>query len=176
MIQKVTSPPSGKALNGMNEMDATEIRLFHFPENRLRMTISDQLSYVTVKPVWAAPLSHPDQFLSLLNGKGEEITTVSEVTSLSSDSERAVREELRRRYLTPAITSVEIARCEFGITYWTVQTDRGRRDFVTQSLQENAQWISERHLLLIDVDGNRFEIPNVSELDVRSREFIERIV
>ena len=157
-------------------MNTAEIQLFHEPENRLRMTVGERQSYMTVKPVWAAPLSHPDRFLALLNGKGEEITTIADLRSLAPDSQNAVREELRRRYLTPIITRIDSAKCEFGVTYWTVDTDRGRRDFVTQSLQENAQWVAEGHLILVDVDGNRFEITRLDELDLASREFVERIV
>jgi len=57
-----------------------------------------------------------------------------------------------------------------------VDSDRGPRDFVTQSLQENAQWLSPTHLMLIDVDGNRFEIADTRRLDERSRRFIEQII
>jgi hypothetical protein len=157
-------------------MNASEIELFYSPETRLRMTVGVTCSYISVKPVWASPLSHPDRFLGLMNGKGEEITTISDLSLLPKASERAVRDELRRRYLTPLISSIEDARCEFGVTYWTVNTDRGTRDFVTQSLQENAQWVSDDHLLLFDVDGNRFEIADVRALDERSRELIAHIV
>ena len=160
----------------LSPMNPNEIQLFHAPENRLRMTVAETVSYVTVKPVWAAPLSHPGRFLSLVNGKGDEITTIADLGALPTESQKAVKEELRRRYLTPRITRIESARSEFGITYWTVQTDRGRRDFVTQSLQENAQWIGDGHLVLVDVDGNRFEIEELETMDVASREFIERIV
>jgi hypothetical protein len=57
-----------------------------------------------------------------------------------------------------------------------VETDRGRRDFVTQNLQENALWFSCTHLLLLDVDGNRFEIPNLEGLDAKSRAVIDAIL
>lgn len=140
------------------------------------MTVADTVSYVTVKPVWAAPLSHPGRFLSLVNAKGEEITTIADLATLPSASQKAVKEEIRRRYLTPIISRIVSARSEFGITYWTVETDRGQREFVTQSLQENAQWIGDGHLVLVDVDGNRFEIEDLSSLDTASQEYIERIV
>ena len=140
------------------------------------MTVGESHSIVSVKPVWAAPLSKPRKFLALLNGKGEEIVTIPDPAALSPDSRDAVEEELRRRYLTPIILAIASARSEFGVTYWTVDTDRGTREFVTQSLQENAQWMGDGHLLLIDVDGNRFEIPDVSAMDERSRDFVEKIV
>lgn len=43
---------------------------------------------------------------------------------------------------------------------------------MTQNLQENAVWLSDAHLLLLDVDGNRFEIPDVAQMDEASRRFI----
>ena len=149
-------------------MNVKEMQLFHHPKDTLRMTAGDR-SYVSVKPVWASPLTYPNRYLCLLNGKGEEIAMIPDPKELPPDSHAAVQEDLSRRYLTATVQTVIHAKGEFGSTYWNVETDRGRRDFVTQNLQENAQWIGPGHLLLIDVDGNRFEIPNVSALDDRSR-------
>ena len=78
--------------------------------------------------------------------------------------------------MTAQVKEILSARVEYGATYWKVDTNRGAREFVTQSLQENAQWLSPSHLLLIDVDGNRFEIPDVNALDNRSRSFISAIL
>ena len=68
------------------------------------------------------------------------------------------------------------AKQEFGATYWSVQTDRGDRDFVTQNLQENAVWLSPTHLLLLDVDGNRFEITDTGALDAVSQRYVTTIL
>jgi hypothetical protein len=157
-------------------MQPQELKLFYEPKDRLRLTVGEEKSYPTVKPAWSAPLSRPGRYLALLNGKGEEIVTIEDPATLPPDSLEAVNEELRRRYLTATVTSITHAKAEFGATYWHVETDRGPRDFVTQSLQENAQWLSNNHLLLIDVDGNRFELPDVASLDSRSRSYIETIL
>src|SRR5579871_1433300 len=157
-------------------VDATELKLFYEPKDRLRLTVGEERSYPTVKPVWAAPLSRPNTYLSLLNGKGEEIVTLTDPGKLPPDSLEAVREELRRRYLTATVSTVLSAKFEYGATYWHVETDRGTRDFVTQNLQENAMWLSSVHLLLLDVDGNRFEIPDVNALDEKSRAYITTIL
>ncbi|MBL8088637.1 MAG: DUF1854 domain-containing protein [Chthonomonas sp.] len=151
------------------------LNLFYHPEDRLRLTIEDR-SYPTVKPVWASPLTHPNRFLAMLDGKDQEIATVADPESLTPESLAAVREELRRRYLTATIYRVVDAKGEWGATYWTVETDRGVREFITQSLQENVQWLEENHLLLTDVDGNKFELPDVSKMDERSRTIIAGIL
>jgi hypothetical protein len=157
-------------------MNPADLRLFHHPEERLRLTIRDNQSYLAVKPVWVAPLSRPDTYLALLDGKDQEIVLLPNPTELAQDSLAAVKRELRRRYLTATVQAVHSAREEYGATYWSVETDRGARDFVTQNLQENALWFSERHLLLLDVDGNRFEILDIEALDPRSRSLVHGIV
>ncbi len=157
-------------------MKPKDLKLFYEPKDQLRLTVDDDRSWVTVKPVWAAPLSRPDKYLSLLNGKGDEIVMVENPSDLTRESLDVVREELRRRYLTATVSKIVLAKQEFGATYWTVETDRGDRDFVTQNLQENAIWLTDNHLLLLDVDGNRFEIPDIAKLDESSRHFVETIL
>jgi hypothetical protein len=154
-------------------MQPETLKLFYQPKDRLRLTVEGDRSYPTVKPAWAAPLSHPNAYLALLDGKGKEIVTLADPTTLPTASWAAAQEELRRRYLTATVTAISHARQEFGATYWTVGTDRGPRDFVTQNLQENAIWLGDTHLLLLDVDGNRFEVPDIGALDAASRHLLE---
>ncbi len=156
-------------------MNPNGIKIFYQPKDRLRLTLEDR-SYLTVKPAWSAPLTRPSKFLALLDSKGEEITTINDPEELDEASLAAVQQELHRRYLTATVHKITHAKSEFGAGYWHVVTDRGERDFVTQSLQENAQWLSPVHLLLVDVDGNRFEIPDVSALDERSRMYAEAML
>ena len=157
-------------------MNPTELKLFYEPAERLRLTVPNDKSYPTVKPVWAAPLSRPDTYLVLLDGKNEEIVMLPDPGALPRESLEVVQRELRLRYLTATVQSVTSAWQEYGATYWNVVTDRGPREFVTQNLQENAQWFSDTHLLLLDVDGNRFEIPDVEALEARSRAIIHGIL
>ena len=161
-------------------IEPARLKLFHHPPEadgaRLRLTIEGDRSYLSVKPVWAAPLSWPNTYLTLLDGKGEEIALVPQPRDLPPASWEAVQRDLRGRYLTATVTTINSARQEFGATYWHVETDRGPRDFVTQNLQENAQSFSDTHLLLLDVDGNRFEIPDTNALNARSRNLLYSIV
>ena len=55
-------------------------------------------------------------------------------------------------------------------------TDRGQREFVVQNVAENAQWLGDHRLLIIDVDGNRFEIPRLDGLDKRSLGMVEQVL
>jgi hypothetical protein len=172
----MTEKPKTETWSPTPLLDPKSLNLFFSPKDRLRLTVGAEYSYPTVKPAWASPLNYPGRYLSLLNGKGEEIVLIADPHDLHPAARDAVMEEVARRYLTSIIVRVLDARSEFGATYWHVETDRGFRDFVTQSLQENAQWLSPKHLMLIDVDGNRFELVDVTALDDGSRKHLTAIL
>lgn len=157
-------------------MDYATLHLFHEPAGTLRLTVDDHMSYPKVAIYQASPLRRPGRYLSLLDGKGDEIALVPSLDDLTPQSRAAAEEALRRRYLTARITAVAGMKQEFGVTYWHVDTDRGPRDFVVQSLSESCQWLSERHLLFVDVDGNRFEIPDRDALDAASRAHLDAVL
>ena len=71
-------------------MNPAELKLFYESKDRLRLTVSDDKSYHTVKPVWAAPLSRTNQYLCLLDSKGNEIVMLKDPTTLPPDSWVAV--------------------------------------------------------------------------------------
>ena len=157
-------------------VDIDKLKLFREPAWKLRLTIGDDRSYLRVKVVRAAPLSHPDQYISFLDGKDEEICMVDDLKSLDQSARDLIAEELDRRYLTATIQSVSAIRNEYGTSYWEVQTHRGQREFVVQNVSENAQWLGDHRLLIIDVDGNRFEIPRLDELDKKRLGLVEQVV
>jgi len=157
-------------------VDLDKLRLFRDPPWLLRLTIDDDRSYLRVKVVRAVPLSHPDKYISFLDAKDEEICMVDDLKTVDQTTRDIIAEELDRRYLTSIIEQIDSVRNEFGTSYWDVQTNRGQREFVVQNVAENAQWLGDHRLLLIDVDGNRFEIPRLDELDKRSTGFIEQVL
>ena len=153
-----------------------DIRLFRQPPWILRLTIENDRSYTRVKVVRAAPLSHPQRYISLLDARDEEICMIDDLAELDEPLRELVLEELDRRYLTATVEQVVSIRNEFGTSYWEVQTSRGPREFVVQNAAENARWLGDHRLLLHDVDGNRFEVPRVDRLDRRSIGLIEQVL
>lgn len=130
-----------------------------------------------VKPVWASPLSRANRYMAILDSKDKEFAFLSDPQrELDATSWQNVQSELRKRDFTARISRIESANEEGGAAYWSAQTDRGPRDFVTNNHSQNALWFGDNRLLLLDADGNRFEIPDISRLDARSRAFIEGIL
>ena len=156
--------------------DPTTLYLFQNPPGTLRLTVADSYSYPVVRLYQAAPLSQPRKFLVLQDGKGDEIALIAQLSDLTPDAQSIAEEELQRRYLTARIEAVTNVKTEFGATYWNVVTNKGERDFVVQSLSESCVWLSDQHILLIDVDGNRFEIPDRRQLDAQSEAHLASVL
>jgi hypothetical protein len=157
-------------------MSLKTLKLFYEPPGTLRLTVGDEKSYPKVSLYQSAPLSKPGEFLSLLESKSEEIALVRRLDDLTPESRAIAEVELRRRYLTAKVTAITHVKQDFGVTYWHVQTDRGERDFVVQSLSESCAWLSDSHLLITDVDGCRFEIEDRNSLDGSSKRFLEMVL
>ena len=157
-------------------VDLASVRLFREPAWTLRLTIDGDRSYTRVKIVRAAPLSHPQRYVCFLDAKDEEICMFPDLKQVDEQMLQIIEEELDRRYLTSTIERVDTVRNEFGASYWEVTTNRGEREFVVQNAAENAQWLGEHRLLLVDVDGNRFEIPDLNRLDSKSLGLVEMVL
>ena len=157
-------------------VDPAAIRLFKEPAWTLRMTIEGDRSYLRVKVARAAPLSQPDRYICFLDAKDEVICMVNDLQELQADTGVLALEELDHRYLTARVQTIYAIRNEFGVSYWDVETDRGRREFVAKSVGENAQWLSETRLMIFDVDNNRFEIPDLQALDRKSAGLMEMVL
>jgi len=157
-------------------VDADAIRLFREPEWRLRLTIEGDRSYTRVKVVRAAPLSEPDRYICFLDVKDEAICMVKDLSDLRGEYHELVRQELEARYLTAYVSRVVSLRNEYGVSYWEVETDRGRREFLAKNVAENAQWLGERRLFILDVDGNRFEFTDLDKLDKQSLAYIDVVL
>jgi hypothetical protein len=103
----------------------------------------------------------------------KEIGVVKDIKKMDSESRQIVEEELEMMYFIPKIIRINRIRSERGSYKWLVETDRGEREFDIRH-REDIRMIESNRVIVKDVDGNRFEIPNYSRLDPRSRSMLER--
>lgn len=147
---------------------AKGIRLTRASGGGLVLTLADGRSFADVQIVCAAPLSQPNHYICFLDSTDEEIYLLRDLSDLPPEDRALAEEELRMRYLTSVIRRVVSIRREAGTLYCETETDRGFRELVVQTSDDSVRWLSERSLLLIDVDGNRLVVPDISRLDKAS--------
>jgi hypothetical protein len=71
------------------------------------------------------------------------------------------------------IKSILQVKERYGFSYWKVKTAEGEVSFTLHDTFRSIIRSGDQRLILLDVDGNRFEIPNVEELDRKSYKKIE---
>ena len=160
---------------GKNNPAPSRIRLYREQDWVLNISVDGEY-HSNVLVVRAAPLTQPDRYVCFMDQNGNEICMVEDPCRLDTNSQRNLREELERRYLTSEIQRVHSARREASACYFDIETNRGRREFVIQGTAETIRWLSDHRLLLIDIDGNRFETRDIRTLDRKSAKLLMAMV
>lgn len=133
-------------------------------------------TYPVVYAYRSFPLSLGDKYLSIRDEKDKEIGMIADLADYTREQRELIRLELERRYFTPVVRSVAKMKEEFGFIYWEVDTDRGMRRFTTRGSHDSILPISDQHLIVMDVDGNRFEIEDYRSLSPRIARQIEALM
>ena len=111
------------------------------------------------------PFSDPDHYISIreAEGDGKEIGLILDITALPREIREMLEEQMQLRYFTPIVLKVHEIKEEYGYAYWEVTTDRGRCRFTTR-MGGSVYAIGKDRYLVNDLDGNRFEIPDLYAL------------
>lgn len=169
------SVSSERPLDEPGEQDSFALRILEPERTHIfrvggvsRLTIEGDRSWTKVAAARAFPLSNPDRYIGFLDGAGKDIGLLVDPGLLDHESRRILDEELERRYFVPVVERVLSVREEYGAVYWNVVTDRGTREIVIRNVKDNLQELSGSRIILTDVDGNRFEFPDITKLDGKS--------
>ena len=107
--------------------------------------------------------------------RGRELGMIADIALLGEESHAAVQRELRLHYFVPRIQKIESIREEFGFLYWSVDTDRGHKDFVMRdSVISAVRKVSDGRWLIIDINQTRYEIYDYEKLDPKGQDLLRR--
>jgi hypothetical protein len=157
----------------------TELRYFAPGEvrfarraGRLDMEVANEATHLGVIVARAFPMTNPRRHISVSDRDRKELGLIRALTELDTDSHHLVEAELARRYLLPTITAVYRVNERFGTLDWHVLTSHGERRFTTRHLRDNLAVPSPGRYLLTDVDGNRYDIPDIAALPPESQAIV----
>jgi len=144
-------------------LSAAEARFSRNDEGRLLLLMAETRQ--ALGSVMAAfPLTRTGQMISLRDEEGREIAILDDIRKLDPQSRKIMREELERSYFMPRIVDIIDVREELGVVTWEVETNRGPRTFQVRHVRQNVRRMGRRRFVIKDVDGNRYEISDWSEL------------
>ena len=105
--------------------------------------------------------------------KENEIGILRKVSQLPENQASLVRKELEKRYFIPEIISVSDVKEEFGSATWKTVTTAGEREFTMTDLGTNVRGLGANRVMLTDVYGNRYYIPDITKADDKTQKVLE---
>jgi Domain of unknown function (DUF1854) len=133
---------------------------------------SDGVRYANVAPVALFPISDPDSWISVRASDGAELVCIEDPRRLPADVWGLLKDELARREFVPVIERIVWASGNSEPCEWQVETDRGPTQFVLKS-EEDVRRIGDHQILILDAHGTRYQIPDLRDLDSKSRRIVE---
>lgn len=115
------------------------------------------------------PFSDPTHYISIREpeGDGKEIGLILDLDGLKKETRQMLEEQMQLRYFAPKILNIREIKEEYGYSYWDVETDRGACRFTVRMGGGSVYAIGPDRYLVNDLDGNRFEIPDLNKLTQR---------
>nr|WP_296460807.1 DUF1854 domain-containing protein [uncultured Acetatifactor sp.] len=134
--------------------------------------------YARVGVYLTFPLTNPEEFISIREAdeKAKEIGIIEKLSDIEKDQQEMLREQIKLRYFRPIITKVLDVKDEYGYAYWNVVTSFGACRFTTQMSGDAVIHLSDSRLLVTDIDGNRYEIPDFYQLSVLERKRLDLFI
>lgn len=152
-------------------LDPRKIRITRDPRG-IPVLQEDDGEKIIYRVVRAFPLSSPHAYISLLDDDGKEIGMIQNLSELDPSSMEVIGEELEKAYFIPRIKKILMLKELYGgVTEFSVETDRGFRDFEIRG-RDAIRLMGLSRVIITDVDGNKYEIPDNEVLDPRSRSLL----
>jgi hypothetical protein len=114
------------------------------------------------------PWTEPGRYFSLRNGKDEELLLVRDIDELDEPQRAALSAALAEAGLVLEVIRVDASERDFELRNWSVMTRQGPRQFQTK-LEDWPRHLPGGGLLITDVAGDLFHVPDPHALDEKSQ-------
>lgn len=155
--------------------DVPDFQLRRHPLGRLLLTDAAGVEHLGVTPVRAFPIAAPDEGLSLVGPEGHELVWVPRLADLPPAQRALIEEELAGREFSPELRRLLAVSSFSTPCTWTVETDRGRTEFVLKT-EDDIRRLERGRLLITGSQGVVYQIRDLLALDRASRRLLERFL
>ena len=146
---------------------------FSFNQNGFLVLFIENEPKGRVKLIRSYPYTLTDEYICVHDIEDNEIGIIRDLKTLDKDSLEAANKELQSRYYCPTITAVKNIKERMGHFYFDVVIDGKDKSFTVRDLTRNLRSANETTLLIFDVDGNRYVIPDQEKIEHKSRRLLE---
>jgi hypothetical protein len=129
-----------------------------------------------VVPVRAFPIQAPLDGIALVDPEGHELAWFAQLSAIPQPARGLIEEELARREFMPVLERIVSVSGFSTPCTWTVDTDRGRAEFVLRGDEDIRRIGSARALLIADAHGINYLVPDQLALDAYSKRVLDRFL
>ncbi|MCX7714866.1 MAG: DUF1854 domain-containing protein [Clostridia bacterium] len=119
------------------------------------------------------PLNLENKYISVRDKDLTELGIIEDMEIFPQEQIELMNDELNKRYFIPKITKVIEAKEEFGNYFWNVETTAGERKFSMRDLANNVIHKKNGAIVLVDVDGSRYEMEDVYKTAGKALKFLD---
>ena len=147
------------------------------PGGFVKLTYKDE-TYDRISVYRTFPVTMPDEFISIreANEKAREIGVIEKLSALDPEQAKMLKEQLDLRYFTPEITKIFDIKTEYGYGYFHVMTTYGECRFTIHNGGSSVTSLTDTRVVINDLDGNRFEVPDIMKLTVAERKKLDLFI
>ena len=126
-----------------------------------------------VKLTRSYPYSLTDEYICVHDIEDNEIGIIRDLKELDKDSLDSANKELHNRYYCPTVTAVKSIKERMGHFYFQTVVDGKEKNFTVRDITRNMRFASDDTLLIFDMDGNRYVIPEFEKTEPKSKRLLE---
>ena len=139
------------------------------------VVLQDGTTFQNVEPRCLFPSSNGRKFITLLDENGTEQAVIRDLDNLPAEQRKIIEDCLAEYYLIPRITRILNTSEKFGLITLDTETDRGPARIEIRNLLYGFKQVGNR-LLLRDSNDNRYEVPDLTRLDSKSRHLLDNFI
>jgi hypothetical protein len=147
------------------------VACFRDEQGRLILRDSLKREYRDVRPLRMFPITDPDGCISICDAQFNELICIQSIGAIPQESREIFEQELNRCMFNPIIHRITGSKVLGDNVRLSLVTDRGATDIVIDS--EEIYRLSQSRILIKDLSGIRYLIPDWGKMGSQSRKILD---
>ena len=119
------------------------------------------VNYPRVQLRRALPFTDPTRWVCVADMDDNELALIEDIQAMGDHQRDLVCSELDLRYYYPVVTEIKSIKEKMGTYYFEVSIGGHEKNAAVKDISKNLRMLGGGTVVLTDVDGNRFMIPDV---------------
>ena len=171
-MENTNSPIGARSVMDIGILPPSEIEFYRNPQGFLAMKKGEE-DFKRVKLSRVLPFAEPKKYITVSDMDGKELGIIRDLGELPEDQQALALDELSARYYCPEVTAIKSIKEKMGYFYFDVAFGDYKKIFAVKDISRSIKQIDDKCIVITDVDGSRYLIPDVWKIDTKSRRKIE---